>query len=243
MEARWGNSLNSRSITQNGETRTMEKTAKKARRPQTAFGKIGTSAQLIQRGPRDIVIDDLDGERFYGWPHLMLEVRDWQSVRFESRSVYANLFDKSQNSAILRAVYWDAPSTRTRLKAHPKTFRLVLPARFVVVPVRRLRKWLAEFSGVHIKLPDAYQADKTADVKRLRIERSYLSQVFEVVWQLKDQEYGVVNERWDRVWIQMTRALTQAPTVDIPDEDFWFVNPKIRYNLTSYQPDRYVPIK
>lgn len=209
--------------------------------PRTDFGSLSMNARAIWRGPRSIVVNHLDGERFYGWPNLVLETRDWKAVRVESRSVYANPFDKTQNWAILRAVYWDASKVRRELKTHPKMYELIMPARFVVVPVRRLKAWLAEFSDLSIRIPISYDVDKSASVKRVRIEQDYLSQVFEKVWQTQSTEHALLNERWNRVWKRMTKALVGQSIVKGIHEDFWFVSPEVRYDLRTYQPERYAP--
>jgi hypothetical protein len=208
---------------------------------QTEFANISIAANAILHGPKDIVVSNLKGQKFYGWPNLTVEVRDARTVRIESRSVYANLFDTSQKSAILRAVYWDGLSARKAFKEQTNNNRVVLPARFVVVSTQRLRTWLSQFHDLDIRVSTKYDADKTTDVRRLRIESNYVSQIFEKVWQRQDPQHTSLNERWNRVWRWMTESLHEESVIEGIIEDFWFVNPEVHYDLRTYQPGRYAP--
>ncbi len=217
-----------------------KKSTKPTASPQTSFGTIRVNARAIWRGPLNLVVRNLNGEKFYGWPTLLLEIKLPQRDYVESRAVYANLYDKSQKSAILRAVAWDGATVRRTLREHPRDFRLALPARFVAIPVRRLAKWLDEFENLTIQVSH-FESDELTNIKRLRIERDYTSQIFEKVWQTRNPEHNFLNASWGHVWMQMTKVLASAASVNVPDEDFWFVNPEIRYDLENYQSDVYIP--
>src|SRR5262245_16602318 len=50
---------------------------------------IRIQAQIIWRGPTNLVIDYPNGSFFFGWPMLSLELEHHKTDQVESRSVYA----------------------------------------------------------------------------------------------------------------------------------------------------------
>jgi hypothetical protein len=201
------------------------------------YAKLRIQANAIWRGPKDIIIPALDGESFYGWSTLSLELRPEKVDHVESRVVYANLFDTSQKVAILRAVYWNGTATKKEMAAlkDEETFELILPARFVKLPVEICHTWLSEFDNINITVNTPKKDDEKLHIKRLRIERDYKSNIFEKIWQTQDETHFFLNQKWDAVWTQMTKALNEEPSVDDFSESFWFVNPQVKYNFRSYQ--------
>jgi hypothetical protein len=201
------------------------------------FAAIRVEACAIWRGPKNIEVSDSEGVSFYGWPTLSLEVTTGQTDRVESRTMYANLFDDLQHFAILRAVNWDGRLIKKTVVEQGENFKLMLPARFVKIPVEWARTWLSEFDGMNVAINEVLSDDNTVDIRRLRIEQDYKTCVFEKIWQTHNSSYAPLNQKWDGVWRQMTGALTNEPLVTDFDEDFWFVNPEIVYDLQTYQPD------
>ncbi len=205
--------------------------------PTPPFIDLRVQAVAILNGPRDITIPAKKGDKFYGWPMLTLELKSAQGDYIECRSVYANLFNKSQKSAILRATSWDGNSARADFYRDPNRFKLQLPARFVEIPIRRLRSWLACFDGIQIELKNIHEVNEEESIRRLRIERDYKSQTFEKMWQLRNSDNTELRSAWDNVWFQMTKSLLTAPRVENLAEGFWFVMPEIRYDFQKFTPD------
>jgi hypothetical protein len=204
-----------------------------------SFSNVRIQAEAIWRGPKNLVIRDPASEPFYGWPHLCLEAKMSGTDRVEARSIYANLFDVSQPFAILRAVYWDGVSTRTAFRKSIKSFTLKLPARFVKIPIRKLKIWLSEFDGVNVALSGIDESNDDVEIiRRLRIEYDYMSCVFEKVWQIQDKNHSILNQKWQKLWTQTTKALVIEPLVTNFDEDFWFVLPKVKYDYKTYKPEQ-----
>jgi len=198
---------------------------------------IRIQARAIWRGPQSVELHDDGGVSFYGWRTLALELRPGKADRIESRSVYANLYDRTQPTAILRAVYWDGELVRRQTKQpedKDRPFRLKVPARFVQMPVDRLVAWLAQLEGVSIPVDDMCGDDGATSIRRLRIERDYLSCIFEKVWRLEDPKHARLNKRWDQIWQEMNTSLTNEQLVGNVVENFWFVKPRVRYDLRAY---------
>lgn len=198
---------------------------------------IRKDALIMYRGPHSISFA-VDEEKFWGWATLTLEVQTAKLDVIESRSVYANLFDEGQTLTVLRAAYWDGPSARQKLRKEHQ-YDILLPARFVQLKAERLRLWLSDLNGLNIQLHTAYEADGNTEIRKLRIELDYVTWVFERVWQLTDSGYALLNQRWNHVWNQMTQALMNEPVIQNFEEHFLFPVPKVRYNFSTYQPERY----
>lgn len=203
------------------------------------YASLRVKANAIWRGPEDITIPDLGGDTFYGWSTLSLELRPKWEDRLESRIVYANIYDVKQKTVILRAVYWDRVAARKAI-AKPEqgeSYNLMLPARFVKVPAEVFKGWLSDFDNVNVVINTPKKEDKKAGIRRLRIERDYAASIFEKVWQTENKKHSLLNQKWDSIWKQMSNILSQEPFVVNLDEDFWFVNPQVKYNFRTYQPD------
>jgi hypothetical protein len=202
------------------------------------FGKVRLQASAISRGPSNIVIEGQEGEYFYGWPVLSLEARAYRGDRVESRSVYANLSNESQQSIVLRAVCWNGRAVRNAIgqqKGEPK-IDLVTPAKYVKLPVEHLRKWLSEFDDVSVAANDACgHYDEQTLIRGLRIDKEYMICVFEKVWQAQDSSNPLLDKKWDHVWQKMTEVLAVEPSITDFDENFWIVNPEVKYDFGAYQ--------
>ena len=192
----------------------------------------------ILEGPRGIEMPLENGDLFYGWPQLHLGLRPTAHDASESRVVFANLFDKSQGVAILRAVTWDRQisAQRSVVSNAPKHARPKLPARFVVVSTSDLMLWLSEFKNIRTAIDDDCGANRSLKLRRLRIERDYLSCIQEKVWRHEAPRYSRLNRRWDRVWKNMTEVLMVSPPITDFSEVFWFLKGHVRYDHRSYKP-------
>ena len=206
----------------------------------SVYATIRKQAHAILRGPRSIEAPNLDSEPFYGWPVLSLELRTADADRVESRIIYANPLDATQHVAILRAVYWDGVLAKKVVKNQGDKFQQILPARFVKISAAQVKAWLSKFTGISIVNEDL-AADETADIRRLRIEQDYLSWVLEVVWESKDQNHALLNQKWDEAWLETTQVLKTEPPLTSFYEHFWFTYSEIQYSHQEYQPDWHFP--
>jgi hypothetical protein len=200
------------------------------------FSTIRVQAITILQGPRGI--ESSEGEdKFYGWPILSLERSISAPTDYiELRSVYANPYDTTQQIAILRAVSWNGESVRKLVRKQGHEFKLVIPVRFIKLPIEELKSWLSEFDGTRLTINIDYPGN-IANIKKLRIEQDYTSCIFEKVWQVQPVSRSKLDQSWNRVWIQMTEKLIGEPPVNDLDEDFWFKNADVMYDFQGYQPD------
>jgi len=204
------------------------------------FGNVRLQASAIWRGPYNIVIEGSRGRYFYGWPILSLEARAYKTDRIESRSVYASLSRKSQRIVVLRAVTWDGKATRETIRRQGENlqFDLVMPAKYVGLPVKHLKAWLSQFDDVTVLANETCEDDDDLTIiRRLRIDKNYATCTFEKVWQSQAPRNTLLNQKWEYVWEQMTKALTTKPPITNFDEEFWFVNPEVKYDFEAYQPE------
>jgi hypothetical protein len=207
------------------------------------FSKVRLHAAAAYNGPHSITIRAKD-RSFYGWPTLVLELRSAKADRVESRTIYANLFDHTQEFAILRATFWDGVSSRKNFKEypefreHPEKFPVVLPARFVKISTRRLRSWLFEINGMSVKVSGVNAIDSKVDVvRKIRVEQDYVACVFEKVWQAEDRNHAILNNKWRKIWTGFSRALKTAPIIDKFTENFGLAVPVFWYDFDNFQPD------
>lgn len=210
-------------------------------RQPSLFSTVRVQADVILGGPQNVLwASEKEGDPpYYGWPVLLLEkMRAAPIDQVESRCVYANLLDNTQQFAVLRAVTWDGGAVRKIVREQEQNFKLVMPARFVKLPVERLKVWLSKFESLRVILNN-YTDDDTVTIRRLRIKQDYVHRIFEKVWQTQDTDHTILNQQWSEVWVQMTEVLAIEPSVINLEEDFWFVNPKIVYDFQAYQPDQF----
>jgi hypothetical protein len=209
-------------------------------RQPSLFSTVRTQANAILRGPQNILwAPDVESEPpYYGWSALLLEKMKAAPVDYiEARSVYANLFDNTQQFAVLRAVSWNGETTRKLVREQGQNFKLLMPARFVKLPIERLKTWLSEFNGISITVNIDCIDDDAANIRRLRIKQDHISCIFEKVWQAHQTNHSKLNQKWDQVWTQMTESLITEPSITNLDEDFWFVKLDIAYDFRTYRPD------
>jgi hypothetical protein len=135
-------------------------------------------------------------------------------------------------------VQWDGETTKKTIKEdNSKNFELIMSARFILIPVKKLKDWLLEFDNLNILITES-SGDKKAKIRKLRIEANYNSSVFEKIWQAEDKNHQILNQKWDNVWLLMSEALSIEPVFSNFNEDFWLFNPIFRYNFQNYQPDK-----
>ncbi len=118
---------------------------------------------------------------------------------------------------------------KLRHPVDPDTVKLTMPTRFVVLPIEQAREWMSRFAQQVAYIDDTL-AEFSADVqtRSLRIEREYLSCIFEKVWERQDERNLLLQRTWDAVWLDMGRALREAPVLDRPvKEDFRTEEPDI----------------
>jgi hypothetical protein len=173
---------------------------------------------------------------FWGWPVLSLGIRRLPEDWLESRTVYANPFDKTQRWALLRAITWDRIMTRQIIESEQE-HALRVPAKFVVVSQRHLDSWLQEFDGVNILVRTAAGLDYLGEVRRIRIELNYATSIFEKLWQTDDAEYTKLNMRWSGVWQNMTNVLRRKSAYMDFSENFRDSASNVEYAFDEYRPD------
>ena len=90
----------------------INETTPKARSP---FSTVRLGAMNSWECPKYISWKDRD-ESYFGMLTLLLQRTAADADLIDTRSVYANLFDDSQDFAVLRATYWDGVKTRKIVK-------------------------------------------------------------------------------------------------------------------------------
>lgn len=206
----------------------------------TPFATLSLQASSILRGPSYINIPNLDNETFYGWSVLCLEIRPRKDYRIESRIVYANLLDTTQNFGILRAVSWEGEEAKKIVKERKEKLNLTLPARFVKIPIEKLEKWLSELDNLQIHINEPFRDNYDGKILKLRLEVDYLSCIFEKVWQTADVKKDLLSQKWDFIWSDMTESLINSVTVAKPIENIQLTNFEFEYDFPSYQPNKIV---
>ncbi|NWJ48693.1 MAG: hypothetical protein HXX08_22765 [Chloroflexi bacterium] len=178
-----------------------------------------------------------DHDSFYGWSVLSLHMRLGWEDRNEVRTVYGNLFDSSQDYSVLRAVFWNGIVERAKVRKEKEAYIGQLPARFIEIPVSLLREWLNEFDDLSLKIDLSSQLDESVKVRRLRIERDYYSEIFEYIWQKENELFSELNNKWQKVWDQMTELLSSSKIVTDFSEEYSAYEGRVHYNLDAYSAD------
>jgi len=175
------------------------------------------------------------GERFYGWPYILLAVRaptlDWQ----ETRIVYANIYDKFQKYGIIRSVLWNGTHARKLFRTDPSSVSLSIPAKFVVIPMDRVEFCLKPFQRV--SSPVLVKDDEPKiEIRRIRIERDYATGVFERTWHLSSipKSLRALDEAWSTVWEYLGEDLHRSNQIEDIEEDFWIENFQMNYDFEGY---------
>lgn len=197
------------------------------------------SALRFWEGAPSIDVRQQDGDLFYGWRALSLAGRYNWPLRIESRIVYANLFDPVQSIAVLRAVSWDYGIAHQAISELRESAPLVVPVRFVEVPVPHVREWLAKFKDLTVTAEQTEVHDETVPIRRLRIEWEYTSCVLEKIWQEQGPQHEPLLTAWSQVWEAMGNSLRTSPQLEIPmiDEDF----SAVQLDRSAYAPRDYDP--
>ncbi len=193
------------------------------------------------RGAEEAVIPGAKDYEFYGWRTLGLDVRvDHKGSRpeFEARIVYANLYDETQENAILRAVYWNNDAERARLAEEGMNYRLGVPARFVWVPHSVLNSWIETLHGVNTDVATKPGVDPFLPIRRLLVKADYKTSVFEKVWEYQESNTSALDLAWKEIWNKMGDALSNGtPLTSRLEEAFEPSLPHPFYDLESYQPN------
>jgi len=177
--------------------------------------------------------DDMAG----GARVLHLALRKGTSMKpvVESRAVYASLVDETQPDGLLRAIYWDSQTVKR--DSSPETTPIKIPAKFVRVPVERVRQWIGAFDTLSTSLHVSSEEDDSLPICSLRIEIDAVYSVFERVWQVTPDEENELQRVWQEVWLQTGLALQTSPGVTDIEENFSCVEPKPDvYDFQTYQP-------
>jgi len=193
------------------------------------------------RGPRNIDAVINAAEQFHGWQTLALDVRMNHGLdpEFESRSVYGIIHNESEESAILRAVYWNQSTERRKMMQHGFNYVFGMPARFVRVSADQLRTWVTCFAGVSIFIDPTWGTDVPEPIRRLRIESDYYASILETTWATGAKADRELDQRWETVWEDMTKSLRSAPVVHVLQEKYPTVEGTPRYDLDAYRPDAF----
>jgi len=199
------------------------------------ISKAAERAASIVRGPDNITQGSDTSHTFYGWKALALELRPTIHACVESRTIYANILDATQEVAILRAVTWDRIGIRRAILTQGVDYELVLPARFVTIPMQHVTGWLALFQAIAVPL--AYSDEKSAKtpLRRLRIEWDYLYDVAERSWRSQGASFSLLNAHWDAVWRETTELLADAPESVGVREGFSDTVSEIIYDNKKYK--------
>lgn len=209
----------------------------------------GMQADAILQGPKSMIWNSETKDEIpflYGWAILSLTTTTATlPACIESRSVYADLTDDSQEFAILRAVYWDWAIARKATKAQKAAnkqeskIKQNIPARFIKLPITQLVEWLSAFDNVSTSVDEPCTYSKEGPIRGLRVERDYTACIFEKVWQEDDTEHSLLKRQWNKIWQQMTEALINEPIVSRVQEDYWLINLEPNYDFDAYKPNKF----
>jgi len=208
----------------------------------TFYGHVRRTAYELWRGPDYVLTPDEDNP-VGGLCILRLALRKGTSMKplIESRAVYTSLTDDTQHGAILRAVYWDSQTVKR--DSPPETTPIRIPAKFVQVPVERVRQWISAFDNLPTSLRVSRQQDDSLPICSLRIEIDPVDSVFEKVWRVIQNEDIELNHTWQDIWQEMNLALQTCPSITEMEEDFPCVKsqPDDVYDLQAYKPSLDLP--
>jgi hypothetical protein len=153
--------------------------------------------------------------------------------------VYAPLDSSPQDSALLRAVFFDRNVERKRFLAGNDLYQLELPARFVLIPLEQLQHWLRLFAGIEIVIgiKKSHQ-DTSAITRKLQIEWVSNSQSFGLTWVSSDLDRNFLNPLWNQVWLEMDNLLATSPVVHVLDERLFRSEIVPTYKLSEYLPTK-----
>lgn len=207
-----------------------ESTYSKNRSP---FSKVRLGARYGWDGPKYVSWND-EGESYFGMLTILLQRIAADADLIDTRSVYANLFDDSQDYAVLRATYWDGVSTRKIVKAGDENYKPIIPAKFVQITMDQVRSWLHQITDVSVPSLRSWEEDLSFEVRRVRIEPDYRGKIVDFVWQSDDVKLEVMNQCWKAVWNEMSTVLSKGKSLIEFEEDFWIVEPRYEYELNNY---------
>lgn len=201
------------------------------------FSQIRMHVEAALRGPRDILWPSQTSTESsdYGWPVLSLALSSSQTDQMEYRTIYANYLNEDQNTAILRAVYWDGETSRKAFRKEEANFVPALSAKFSSIRADDLLKCLSFFNDTSITISSILPSKKLKFIKKIRIEYDYASNTYESSWSSDNLENEVFEQKWNKIWFLMTEILDNAYiNVDV-EENYWLVQPIVVYDFQTYQ--------
>ena len=200
---------------------------------QSPFSAVRLRTRWAWVGPEYLSWEE-DSEPYAGMPVISLSLTSFDKDQIDSRVVYADMFDESQESAILRAAYWNGDPIRKAVRDEGTDFTPVIPVKFVRIDIKELNTWLIELDGLRVQIPSKCERVPTEDIRSLRTSVDYKSCIFEFVWQSNEKRLETLNNKWNSIWQKMSDALSINDSMVSFEEHYWFVEPKFRYELVSY---------
>lgn len=198
------------------------------------FNRYRKQIQYVLNGPREIK-GVIGGDHFYGWPYFLLAVRapvlDWQ----ETRIIYANIYDKFQKYGVIRSTLWNGTNARQLFRQDPLSYSPSIPARFVVVPIDKIKLYMEPFRKVSAPVLSK-DIEPQIEIRRIRIERDYITGVFERTWHLGSvsKSLRALDKAWSIVWNYLVKDLNNADEIEKLEEDFWIDSFQPNYDIEGY---------
>jgi hypothetical protein len=204
---------------------------------------------IAWRGPDSVSVPGInplaDDAWFVGHRILHLALRrDEPTTAAErllaSRSVYARLYDDSQEIAVLRAMSWSRIGQREDFKIKGPRSPLAFPVRYTSLPLETAHSWLTRFEGLSATI-DMPHLDESADpslIRTLRLEPETVTCSFEKTWLVHDQLVSELDQPWIEVWNEMTELLADSTLPESIEENYRSAAPKVAgYDVTSDIPN------
>lgn len=205
------------------------------------YGQVRSTAYNLWRGS-DWLANRDDSNFCGGHRILRLAMRQGTSSdpQIETRAVYAYVADETQPDAIVRAVFWDSKTVVRRGHRDPNdppaNTPFTIPAKFVQIPITHVRRWVQRFDGLQTSL-QVVSVEEDLPICSLRIETSYVDNVFEKVWQVLPGEQDEITRIWLEVWHEMGHMLQTCQALTSVKESFPCVEGKPEvYDLQAYEP-------
>lgn len=199
-------------------------------------GRARKTAHALWKGS-DYMLNQADDHSWSGFCVLRLAMRQETATghEIEARAAYASLADKTEQNAILRAVYWDSRTLAG--KSREDTGPIKVPARFVQIPISLVHQWLRAFDAVLTSIRVFAHSDDNSPICSLRIETNYVDSAFEKVWQALPGERDELTRVWLDRWHDMGKALQTYSAITGIEESFPCVEGKPEaYDFQAYEP-------
>jgi len=168
-----------------------------------------------------------ESERYWGSLVLQLGKRQYRADYNETISVYANLFNNSQQFGVVRLVTWHGQNARKQFRSNPQAFQLTLNAKFVEVPKEWVVEWVNRFPSISTIIGD-HRRDIDPEIRRLKLVLYNVSASFEKAW-INWSQHDPLNEAWEETWGKIMSVSTAMPNLDNFSEYFTYWNPNAVY--------------